>query len=97
MGEIKKIYNIYGGKLVSVNVEKVTKKLVWIEGVREFAYIKTHNKEHVCVTPQEAVQEELNRCLEHVGIYSDRLKRAEERLLKARSLCAEYGVQQSNS
>jgi hypothetical protein len=90
MNNITRIYRIYNGELVSVEVEKETPKLVWVKPSKEFGYCRNYNKEYVCVTPQEAIQEELNRSLEYVGLYSERLQKAERRLMRAKSLSVEH-------
>ncbi len=90
MDNIKKIYKVCCGALESVEVEKTTKKQVYVERCKASGYAKVLNKEHVCVTPMEAIQEEKNRALTLVGLYTDRLETAKERLLVMNSLEEEY-------
>ncbi len=89
---MEKVYKVYRGEVVSLSVIKETKKLIYVERHKAFGYGVQLTKDYVCATPQEAVQEELNSALSAVGAFSDRLKKAESRLLYAKGLCAEYGV-----
>ena len=92
MEEIKKIYKVYNGELVSTDVEKTTDKFFWIKGGLAFNCSSRVEKVIACVTPQEAAQEELNRALTQVGMYEDRLVIATARFKRARELQAELTV-----
>ena len=88
--EIKKIYKVYDGKMIEIPTVKVTKKLVWVKAITETGYCTTLDKEYVCVTPQEAAQEEYNRCLEMRGAAEDRLQYARKMFDRACELKLEH-------
>jgi len=92
MAKIEKIYKIYKGDIISIPVDRETKKLIFVKAHEALGYGTQFYKEHVCVTPKEATQEELNKSLSAVGMFSDKLRKAESRLIQAKSLWMKYSA-----
>lgn len=85
-----KLYRVYEGEVVSVEVLRDTPMWYWIKGCAAFGYCQNFEKESVCTTPQEAVQEELNKAREMLGACKDRMQCAKDRFVKAHRLESEY-------
>ncbi len=80
MKPIEKIYTVYEGEVYGVDINKETKKRVFVDADAVLGFRRSFDKEHVCLTPQEAILEEKNRALTQVGMFKDGLARAKARL-----------------
>ena len=87
-----KVYKVYDGKVISIEVEKITPKKFFIKPVAEFHYYRTLEREHACTSEKEAVLENLNKAKERYGMFRDRMLKEQDNLEKAMSLAKEYGV-----
>jgi hypothetical protein len=90
MSKIKTIYKVYNGEMVEAGVIKETAKMVFVKRTEATGYSKTFDKEFVCVTREEAAQENLNKALTFHGMSEDRMRMAEERLSLAKKIFNEY-------
>ena len=84
----KKIYRVKSDRVISANIIRETKRYYFIDDIhyREFGYKTRFDKEYVCLSPREAVQEELNTALTQFGIYKERFEEATKRLEVAKKL-----------
>ncbi len=89
---VRKLYRVCDGKLYSVPVEKETKKMFFVVRPSPVTFYRRRvNKNEVCVTPKEAVQEEKNMALTKIGMIRGALKKAEQRLDKVKALESSFG------
>jgi len=87
-----KIFKVYKGKVVSVEVEKETVKLYWINSSPAFGYSKTVTKEYACVTPEEAILEAFNETTNKIKFLEKRLVEAQNTLSDVLLLRNEYTI-----
>ena len=91
-----KLYKVTNGKLISTEVVKETPKLYWIED-HNFSWRSSFYKDHACIAPEEAIQEEYNGALESMGMRRDHFKKAAKRFLGVKKLRAEHNRRMMSS
>jgi hypothetical protein len=88
MEKIKFLYRVRDGKLISTKITKETPKLYWIAD-SNFDWRSNYLKDHACITPEQAIQEEYNRAIESMGMRRDLFKRSVKRFLGVKKLKSE--------
>ena len=85
------IYKVYEGKVCAIEVVKETSVFFCFAGSRpEFGYSKRVEKKFACLTPQEAIQEELNGRRTIKGAFENKLARVNEEISNLEKLEKEY-------
>ena len=87
------IYKVYGGKVYSPEVTKETNCFYWFAEYQEaFGYSTRIEKEHACLTPQQAIQEALNGRRTMKGAFEDKLEKIKAEISNLERLKVEYQI-----
>jgi len=81
------IYKVYEGEVLTVPVTKVTKCFYWFKDCQgAFGWATRIEKERACLTPQEAIQEALNRQRITRGVLRNKLIKVENEVVQLEKL-----------
>jgi len=85
------IYKIYKGKVCSVDVNRETKRYFWFtERHPAFGFSAKIEKEYAYLSPQEAIQEALNKRKTMREAFKDKLSKIESEIANLEKLEQEY-------
>lgn len=91
-----KAYRFYKNHIASIEIAKETKVFyILASRVSPFGYSLRIEKEHACVTPQEAIQAALNHARTMFGAYTDKAREKDEEITRLEVLQAEHGLPES--
>lgn len=75
-----KIYKFYDGEVVEVEARETKRTYVLSDRISAFRCFKTILKKDACETAEQAIYEEINRCITLISMHQEKLDEAKKRL-----------------